>query len=124
MIPSLIFLSFAIYLAPVSAQMECSTVGMDGMCNMDCTKDHLAHLPMCVTHHYNKGQIDNDGIYMSLLSKAENAVALHKQGNTVAAINILNSFINELQAQKGKHIDVSIADMLIHHAQMTIKQIF
>jgi hypothetical protein len=110
----LVFLSFTAFLTPALAQMTCSMGHMD---------DPLGHLPMCVTHHYNRGDIDNNGIYQSLLSKAQNAVTLADQGNIEAATKILNSFINELQAQSGKHITESNANMLINHAGMAINQI-
>lgn len=111
-ISPLVFLSLIAFLAPAYAQM---------MCPMD---DLLHHLPVCVTHHYTMmGDMDNQGVYTSLLSKAQNAVSLNDQGNTDAAVNVLNSFINELQAQKGKHVPESAADMLINHAQMAINQI-
>jgi hypothetical protein len=85
--------------------------------------DPLAHLPTCITHHYEMGDIDKEGVYQSLLSKAQNAVSSEGQGNTDATINLLNAIINELQAQEGRHVTESAAGMLINHAQMSINQI-
>jgi hypothetical protein len=69
------------------------------------------------------GDIDNEGLYRSLLEKAQNAVALYDSGNSHASINILNSLIFELEAQSGGHISEAAAEMLIHHAEMAIEQI-
>ncbi len=54
------------------------------------------------------GLIDNAGIANSLISKA-NAAA---QGNIPAARNQLNAFINELDAQAGKHLTQQGYDLL------------
>ncbi len=107
----LVALSMTVLLAPAYAQP---------ICPMD---DPLGNLPTCITHHYEMGDIDNQGIYKSILTKANNAVALSEQGNTGAAINILNALINELEAQKGHHISSTAADMLIMHAETAIDQI-
>lgn len=99
--------------APAYAQ-ECS-------CPMG---DPVESLPDCITHHWEiMGDIDNEGVYRSLLTKAQNAIALNDAGNTRAAINTLNSLINELEAQSGKHITEGAAGMLIQHAEMAIEDI-
>jgi hypothetical protein len=121
-------LSFIVVSESVFAQMSGSMGdmgSMDGMDHMDggCMTDPLGHLPTCVTHHYDRGDFDNKGIYRSLFAKAENAVKQYNKGNAKAATNLLNSFINELQAQNGKHVTEMAAKMLIHHAQMAIDQI-
>jgi hypothetical protein len=59
------------------------------------------------------GEIDRDGIRQSLLAKVDAAVASHGRGNLTAARNQLGSLISELQAQRGKHITVRAADLLI-----------
>ncbi|MCL4435322.1 MAG: hypothetical protein M1387_01235 [Thaumarchaeota archaeon] len=107
----LIALSPTILLAPAHAQMICPT------------DNPLGSLPTCITHHYEMGDINNQGIYKSLQTKADNAVTLFQQGNNGAAINKLNALINELEAQKGHHITPTAADMLIMHAEMAITQI-
>jgi hypothetical protein len=50
------------------------------------------------------GMIDNAGIANSLTSKSDAAAAQSAAGNNNAAINQLNAFLNELNAQNGKHI--------------------
>jgi len=51
------------------------------------------------------GWIDNDGIMQSLLKKVEAMEASIARGNIKTARNQLNAFINEVNAQKGKHIE-------------------
>ncbi|HEY4673846.1 MAG TPA: hypothetical protein VIH03_06740 [Nitrososphaerales archaeon] len=89
-------------------------------CPMD---DPIHSLPDCITHHWEMGDIDKEGVYRSLLKKAQNAVALYDAGNTRAATNTLNSLIDALEAKSGKHITEEAAEMLIHHAEMAIEQI-
>ena len=60
------------------------------------------------------------GIESSLVQKAENACAKFNEGNVEAAVNILNAFINEVEAQRGKKISEKNAEMLIQFAQNSI----
>ena len=62
------------------------------------------------------------GIENSLVQKASNACAKFNEGNTEAAINMLNAFINEVEAQRGKKISEEDAGMLIQFAQNAILQ--
>lgn len=50
------------------------------------------------------GWIDSDGMMNSLLRKAEAIESSIARGNKTAALNQLNALINEIDAQKGKHI--------------------
>jgi hypothetical protein len=56
------------------------------------------------------------GIENSLLAKLGNVLDAMERGNYHAAENILNAFINEVQAQSGKKINASDADVLIQWA--------
>ena len=67
--------------------------------------------------------IDNKGILNSLMKKLENAEAAFARGQIKTTINELNAFINEVKAQKGKHIKEEAADILINDAQSLIEQI-
>jgi hypothetical protein len=62
------------------------------------------------------GDIDNKGIANSLLAKLDAAQAAYERGNVEAARNILDAFINEVEAQRGKHISEWAADLLIADA--------
>ena len=50
------------------------------------------------------GLIDNGGVANSLIAKSDAAAAQIAQGNFTTARNQLNAFLNELDAQAGKHI--------------------
>ncbi|MBI3754220.1 MAG: hypothetical protein HY266_09330 [Deltaproteobacteria bacterium] len=66
---------------------------------------------------FNLGLIDNDGIKQSLLVKLDAAENSIKRGQKQAAKNQLNAFINEVNAQKDKHIKGQAVDILINGAQ-------
>ncbi len=63
------------------------------------------------------------GIENSLTAKVENAIKSLEKGNTNASINLLQAFINEVEAQRGKKISEKMATMLIQYAQNVIQQI-
>lgn len=67
------------------------------------TKTSLSDLQALVKRLHRQGDIRNRGIANSLLKKLE-------RGN-------LRSFMNEVQAQKGKHIAAAAADILLRHAE-------
>ena len=58
------------------------------------------------------GMIDNAGVANSLTSKSDAAASQIVQGNTTAAKNQLHAFINELDAQAGKHLTQQGYDLL------------
>ncbi len=89
--------------------------------NDDC--DHaptISSLRTCVQHAAEQGFIDNQGVTNSLLAKLDAAQAAQNRGQTSEAINQLNAFIHEVQAQAGKHINPMPAQHLVMHAQMVI----
>ena len=91
------------------------------------TTDDCVHIPTiasleaCVKHAAQQGFIDNQGITNSLLAKLDAAQAALDRGQTPVAINSLQAFINEVQAQAGKHIEQPHAGHLVEHAQMVIQ---
>jgi len=77
----------------------------------------VAHVPggslsSLVNELLAAGMIDNAGIANSLTSKADAAAAQIASGNTTAAENQLNAFINELDAQAGKHLTPQAYNLL------------
>ena len=60
------------------------------------------------------------GIENSLLVKLEGALRKLEDGNDVAAMNNLNAFIKEVEAQTGKKIPLDVADSLIDAAETII----
>jgi len=74
-----------------------------------------------------KGDLDDielpEGIKKGLLSKlgtASKVLGDLNQKNDVAAVNVLQAFINQVEAQRGKKISESDADKLINRAQEII----
>ncbi len=63
------------------------------------------------------------GLKNALSSKVKNSKKYFQQGNTVEAINLLNSFINQVNAQRGKELTNAQADALIAQAQALIEAI-
>jgi hypothetical protein len=84
---------------------------------MDAT---ISALRDCVQHAADTGMIDNAGIARSLLAKVDGAQAALDRGQPAVAVNKLQAFIHEVQAQAGKHIDAEHADHMAMHAQMVI----
>ncbi len=81
----------------------------------------ISSLRACVQHAADGGFIDNQGVTNSLLAKLDAAQAALDRGQTGAAINLLNAFIHEVQAQAGKHIQQEHAQDLVMHAQLVIQ---
>jgi len=72
---------------------------------------------------YTQGQIDNAGIVTSLTNPIKNAQELLDKDQVNAAKNILQAFINEVEAQSGKNIDLTAAEELIYFAQNLLENI-
>ena len=66
------------------------------------------------------GAINDRGIANSLLAKLDAAAAARARGSCETADNIYQAFINELQAQSGKHVDATAAAIMITDAQYLI----
>ena len=62
-------------------------------------------------------QIDHKGIANSLIVKLRNAQKAIEKDHPHTADNIINAYINELEAQTGKHIPTELAQSLILVAQ-------
>jgi len=90
----------------------------------DMTCDHsgttIQSLHHCVMHASDMAHIDNKGVAKSLMAKLDGAQAALDRGQTRVAINKLNAFINEVNAQSGKHIASDHAGMLVEHANKVI----
>ncbi|HBO84351.1 MAG: hypothetical protein A2073_05785 [Deltaproteobacteria bacterium GWC2_42_11] len=69
---------------------------------------------------FSLGWITNQGIEQSLDAKLENAKKKIEQGNKNAAKNILNAFINEVEAQKDKHLTSEAYGLLKYNVEYLI----
>jgi FIMAH domain len=76
-----------------------------------------------INEYYTDGSINNKGIYNSLIRKAENAQKSYEEGKTKTAINHLNAFLNELEAQNGKHLTNEAYTLLKNNADYLIEKL-
>jgi hypothetical protein len=77
----------------------------------------IQSLMVSVDRFYAEGKIDAWDVYQGLMDKL---VAADKSKKIDTTINILNAFINLVQAQSGKHITTEAADLLIADAEWVI----
>lgn len=96
--------------SPVAAEDMCP--GHEG--------NTVASLAECVTHAAGEGHITNAGIVQSLLAKLDAAQAAVDGGRPSVAVNVLNAFIREVQAQSDKSIHREHAGHMIEHARRVI----
>jgi|GEM_PF-1793942 len=71
----------------------------------------------------SEDKIDNQGIVRSLIAKLDVAQKLIDDGKIDQAKNILEAFINEVQAQSGKHITPDAAGLLIESAEYILSHL-
>lgn len=86
--------------------------------NGDGCIDSVDHMPALIESITLPQGVEN-----SLLSTVNNAMKSLDKENTNAAINQINAFINNVNAQRGKKISEEDAQMLIDFAEMAIDQI-
>jgi hypothetical protein len=72
---------------------------------------------------FSFGWITNQGIANSLDQKLDNARKQLKRGNNKAAKNILEAFINEVEAQKEKHLSSEAYALLKFNAEYLISRL-
>jgi methylaspartate ammonia-lyase len=78
----------------------------------------IASMKTVVTNMYNSGMIKSKDVYQGLMDKL-NAAA--KAKDTTTRNNILNAFINMVNAQTGKAITLDAANLLIADVQWLMK---
>jgi hypothetical protein len=110
-----VFLLLALLTAALAAPAFASE---EHMCAHEMnTVESLQH---CVHHALEMGHITNADIANALQAKLDGAQAALDRGQPDVAINLLNAFVNQVQAQAGVHIDPMHAEHMIMHAQMVI----
>jgi hypothetical protein len=67
--------------------------------------------------------IDNKGLCQSLQAKLKNVQKQLDKGKTKTAINDLNAFINEVEAQKGKHLTSEGYGLLYYNGEYLLKKL-
>lgn len=83
----------------------------------------IESLHHCVEHAAEMGHITKPGVVKALLSTLNAAELAYDEGNTATAVNILNTFIAQVNAQSGKSIDAEHAAHMIEHAMMVIESL-
>jgi hypothetical protein len=76
-----------------------------------------------INEAYKTGSVNNKGIANSLISKLETARAQLDKGKSKQAINALEAFLNELEAQRGKHVNIDAYEYLRENVMSIIEQI-
>ena len=77
----------------------------------------IQSLKASISRFFAEGKIDSADVYQCFMDKL---VAAEKSKKLDTTANILNAFINLVQAQSGKHITVDAANLLITDAQWVI----
>lgn len=83
----------------------------------------IASLKRITTKFYEKGEIDNQGIYKSLMQKLNAVEKDVAQGHNTSAMNVLQAYINEVDAQTGKQISYFAASLMIGDANCIISSL-
>ena len=84
---------------------------------------NYSNAELIITKMKEHDLIKNNGIKNSLAKKYENSLKSLKKGNKTSAINILEAAKNEINAQSGKGIDPTAANILIRYTDNLIAHI-
>ena len=112
------FLIVAVAMVVLSMMAGPVSAAEDHACDHDATTIESLH--HCVMHAAEMGHISNMGVANSLLRKLDAAQAAQDRGQSDVAVNQLHAFVNEVNAQTGKHIQAEHADHLVMHANNVI----
>ncbi|MFC1569053.1 hypothetical protein ACFL4L_02355 [bacterium] len=83
----------------------------------------ISNLIEYINTQSDEGNIDNPGIANSLIAKLETAQKQLKDEKPKQAVNALNAFLNELDAQQGKHISDEVYRYLKEKVEGLVLQI-
>lgn len=98
-------------------------IGRGDLSQKQSTFSLLEMLLEDVDEAYQKGGIVNKGIYTSLSKKLENAKKHLDQGQAKQAGNLLKAFLNEIEAQREKHLTKEAYSVLRFNAECLIKRL-
>ena len=90
------------------------------VCSLD---ENYSNADLIITQMKEHDLIKNNGIKNSLAKKYENSLKSLKKGNKTPAINQLEAAKNEINAQSGKGIDTTAANILIRYTDNLIAHI-
>jgi len=97
-----------------------------GPTNFPVQLNTLGFLEEIITYIYQAfdlNWIDNQGIVNSLDQKLENTKAQIEKGKTNIAVNQLNAFINEVEAQRNKHLTEEAYALLKYNVEYLVWQL-
>ncbi len=80
----------------------------------------IRELSTAVEQLLSSGAIATEGVATSLISTLSNALSAQERGNVNAAENMLQAFINKVEAQAGKQISEDAAALLIDAAKQIL----
>ncbi|MBR4329247.1 MAG: hypothetical protein IKP71_05290 [Candidatus Riflebacteria bacterium] len=90
------------------------------LCSLD---ENYSNANLIITKMKENDLIKNNGLKNSLAKKYENSLKSLKKGNKTPAINQLEAAKNEINAQSGKGIDTTAANILIRYTDNLIAHI-
>ncbi len=76
-----------------------------------------------ITNSLQLGLINNQGIANALSSKINAASSASASGNNATSRNILNAFINQVNAQTSKHVNGTAVQVLLNDANSLLNQL-
>jgi hypothetical protein len=79
----------------------------------------LASIEVCCV----SGEIFPGGVCNSLSSKMQSAIKLQDMGNSRASLGVVKAYLNELNAQSGKHVKEPAATILREEAEAILKSL-
>ncbi|MBI5778617.1 MAG: fibronectin type III domain-containing protein, partial [Planctomycetes bacterium] len=88
----------------------------------DTLQRTIGYIIDLLSHYYQNGQIRNQGIYNSLVSKLQSAQDAMMHGDWNAYQNKMQAAINELEAQAGKGVEHQAAEELKQESKATKEQ--
>jgi 2',3'-cyclic-nucleotide 2'-phosphodiesterase / 3'-nucleotidase / 5'-nucleotidase len=87
---------------------------------VDATPESLV---MSMQRFIAEGKLADNGVHKSLFQKLSGVQDALKKGQTTAALNKLEAFVNEVQALSGNKLTAEAANLLITDAQWVIAQL-
>lgn len=81
----------------------------------------ISSLKDSLDRFYAEGKISSEDVYMGLMDKLMAALKAKRPGT---AVNILNAFISQVNAQAGKSITMDAAELLLMDVQWVIENLY
>jgi hypothetical protein len=99
------------------------TVGPKAPPKVFVGSDSLANLIVLANQSRSNGWIDNDGILNSLLAKLNDAAKKLASSDVKTAKNVLSAFLQDVQAQNGKHLTAEAYSLLYYNGKYLVDRL-